>query len=67
MKIIRITWLYFVTEIRRLNPDAGIIISTGYGLVRDTRKIIAKGVDGFIQKPFEGQELSQLAAQVLRG
>ncbi|MBN1307610.1 MAG: response regulator [Chitinispirillaceae bacterium] len=56
-----------VTEIRKINPDARVIISTGYSLVRDSQKIMAKGVDGFIQKPFEEQELSHLIAQVLRG
>ena len=55
-----------VTEIHKLNPEARIIISTGYSLVRDTQKIMAKGVDAFIQKPFEERELSELIAQVLR-
>jgi CheY-like chemotaxis protein len=45
--------------LRQINPAARILISSGFNLVSDTQQIISKGIAGFIQKPFEINELSQ--------
>ena len=54
-----------IKYLKRTNPEAKILISSGYSLVSDTQKIIAKGIAGFIQKPFEVEELSQTLMKVL--
>jgi len=54
-----------IKYLKRANPEARILISSGYSLVSDTQKIIAKGIAGFIQKPFQTEELSQTIMKVL--
>jgi CheY-like chemotaxis protein len=51
--------------LKQINPDARILVSSGYSLVSDTQQIISKGIDGFIQKPFEINELSQAIFETL--
>jgi PAS domain S-box-containing protein len=52
-------------EIKNINPDAKIILATGYSSPHDTQKIIARGISGFLQKPFEEAELSEVVHEVL--
>ena len=51
--------------LKQINPDARILVSSGYSLVSDTQQIISKGIAGFIQKPFEINELSQALFETL--
>lgn len=51
---------------KQINPSARILVSSGYNFVADTQKIITKGIAGFVQKPYQTQELTQAIAEVLR-
>jgi len=39
-------------EIRKINPQAKVLLSSGYSLNGQASRIIARGCNGFIQKPF---------------
>ena len=39
-------------ELRRLDPDVKVILSSGYSEHEVTRKFVGKGLAGFIQKPY---------------
>jgi PAS domain S-box-containing protein len=52
--------------LKQLNPKARILISSGYSLVSDTQQILSNGIAGYIQKPFEINELSQALYQALK-
>jgi two-component system, cell cycle sensor histidine kinase and response regulator CckA len=54
-----------IKSLKKTNPSARIIISSGYNLVTDTQQILSKGIAGFIQKPFDLNELSQAIADAL--
>jgi len=49
--------------IRDLNPDAKIILSTGYDRDRTLQKADQTGITTIIQKPFAIHELSHLIRQ----
>ncbi|MBD3421008.1 MAG: response regulator [Chitinivibrionales bacterium] len=53
-------------ELLKINPDIKIIIATGYSIAADTQRIITKGIAGFIQKPFEEDEISRLLSDILQ-
>ena len=55
-----------VKFLKKLNSNARILISSGYSLVTDTQQIISKGIAGYIQKPFEINELSQALHEALK-
>ena len=55
-----------VEELRKINPKLKVIIATGYSLASDTQRTIAQGIAGFIQKPFDDQELAALVSGVLK-
>jgi PAS domain S-box-containing protein len=48
-------------ELRRLNPDIKVIMSSGYNENEVTQKFVGKGLAGFIQKPYT---LSSLATVI---
>jgi two-component system, cell cycle sensor histidine kinase and response regulator CckA len=56
---------YCIKALKQINPLTPIIISSGYNLVTDTQQIIAKGIAGFLQKPFEMGELSHVVSKAL--
>ncbi|MFC1476383.1 two-component regulator propeller domain-containing protein [Fibrobacterota bacterium] len=45
-------------KLKKVNPDIKVIICSGYSVDGGVSKIIEKGALGFIQKPFEINELS---------
>ncbi len=45
-------------EIRKINPRARVLLSSGYSLEGRARDILKRGCDGFIQKPFSLKELA---------
>ena len=53
--------------LREINPEAKIILCSGYGLNSEAKAIMAKGCDDFIQKPFTIESLSQKISEVLKG
>lgn len=43
--------------IRKINPEASVLIASGYSLDNKTQQLLDKGAKGFIQKPFRKDEL----------
>jgi two-component system cell cycle sensor histidine kinase/response regulator CckA len=54
-----------INRLKKINPSACILISSGYNLVSDTQKIISKGIAGFIQKPYQTAEISKILYEAL--
>ncbi len=52
-------------RIREMNPEARILLSTGFSLSDQAQEIMDKGCNGFIQKPFQPGELSLKIRQIL--
>jgi CheY-like chemotaxis protein len=52
-------------QIRALNSKAKVLLSSGYSINGQAQEILNRGCDGFIQKPFNMQGLSQNIRMVL--
>ena len=52
-------------EIRKLNPRARVIVSSGFARDADITQLLAEGLSGFIQKPYRRVELSRELGRVL--
>lgn len=46
-------------------PDIKVLLSSGYSKDRKARKILALGCNGFIQKPYRMNELSEKIREIL--
>ncbi|MEP7049597.1 MAG: response regulator [Pseudomonadota bacterium] len=53
-------------EIRRVRADVPVILTSGYNEIEATRRFTAKGLAGFLQKPFTPKELTQKLALALK-
>ena len=51
--------------LKSMNPEARVILSSGYSMNGEAAKIMEQGCCAFIQKPFSMHELSQKIRQVL--
>jgi two-component system cell cycle sensor histidine kinase/response regulator CckA len=51
--------------LREINPQVKVILSSGYSFDGEASQIMARGCDGFIQKPFGIKELSQKIREIL--
>ncbi|HEX7454292.1 MAG TPA: response regulator [Polyangiaceae bacterium] len=52
--------------IRRQRSDVPVILTSGYNEIEATRRFTAKGLAGFLQKPFTPKELTQKLALALK-
>ncbi len=52
-------------SIRKMNPSLPILLSSGYSLNGQADKILKKGCNGFIQKPFNLFDLSKIVRRIL--
>jgi len=52
-------------KLRAINPDVKVLLSSGYIQNEQTEKIIKKGCNGFIQKPFTINKLSKKISAVM--
>jgi CheY-like chemotaxis protein len=52
--------------IRQINPDARVLLSSGYSLNGQASKIMERGCSGFIQKPFTMSELAGKLRKILK-
>jgi CheY-like chemotaxis protein len=52
-------------RIKLVNPKAKVLLSSGYSLNGQATEILSRGCNGFIQKPFNMQSLSQNIRMVL--
>lgn len=53
------------SEMREINLDVKVLISSGYSIDGEAQRIIDKGALGFIQKPFSIEELSQKIEEII--
>ena len=54
-------------QLKRINPDVKVILSSGYSMDGEASEIMAQGCTAFIQKPFGIIDLSQKIREVLTG
>lgn len=52
--------------LKALNPNVKAILSTGYGLNDTVQQLLDEGMAGFLQKPYQIRELSEVIARVLQ-
>jgi len=52
-------------RIKKINPDARILLASGYSINGQASAIMQRGCDGFIQKPFNLLELSLKISEIL--
>jgi len=52
-------------EIRKLNPDVKVILSSGYNEQDATQQFVGKGLAGFIQKPYTSAELTKKVKEIM--
>ncbi len=51
--------------IRSVDPDAKVLLSSGYSANGKAREILDRGCNGFIQKPFDIKQLSRKVREIL--
>ncbi|MCP4682671.1 MAG: response regulator [Desulfobacterales bacterium] len=52
-------------KLKEINPDIKVLLSSGYSINGKAAKILKRGCDGFIQKPFNMIKLSQKIRKIL--
>jgi two-component system, cell cycle sensor histidine kinase and response regulator CckA len=52
-------------HLKQINPRAKVLLSSGYSINGQASQIMERGCDGFIQKPFNLQQLSAKLRQIL--
>jgi DNA-binding NtrC family response regulator len=52
-------------EIRRIRPDALVLIMSGFGPQDVLERFRGKGLSGFIQKPFQAKDLMDALRRML--
>ena len=55
-----------VEQLKAINPNAVVLLSSGYALNGKAERILNKGCRGFIQKPFDIRRLSQKIRAMLK-
>ena len=53
-------------ELRRINPDVTVILSSGYNEQDATQHFLGKGLAAFIQKPYAPEDLRNIMIQSLK-
>ena len=52
-------------EIRRVRPDARVIIASGYSARAASERLASQGVVGFVRKPYQPEEILQQVDRAL--
>jgi CheY-like chemotaxis protein len=52
-------------QIKRLDPKVKVLLSSGYSIDGQATEILNRGCEGFIQKPFNMEDLSKKIREVL--
>jgi len=52
-------------NLKRINPDIKVLLSSGYSISGQAAEILERGCDGFIQKPFKLRQLSIKIREIL--
>ena len=53
-------------ELHKINPEVKVLLSSGYSLNGEAGKILDRGCQGFIQKPFTLADISQQLREILK-
>ena len=54
-------------RLKEINPNIKVVLASGYAIDGEATKILERGCNGFIQKPFNVSELSQKLGKILGG
>jgi DNA-binding NarL/FixJ family response regulator len=54
-------------RIKKIKPDVKVLLSSGFSINGQASEILNRGCNGFIQKPFNLQNLSQNLRAMLEG
>jgi PAS domain S-box-containing protein len=54
------------TTIRNVNPDAVVVLTSGFSMDGDIQSLIDSGANGFIQKPFLSNEFTRVIGESLQ-
>jgi len=54
-----------LNRLKQITPGVRVLISSGYGVNGEVSKTLERGAKGFIQKPFDMKELSQVVRSIL--
>ncbi|MBW2019515.1 MAG: response regulator [Deltaproteobacteria bacterium] len=52
-------------RMKEINPDAKVLLSSGFSIDGEASEILERGCNGFIQKPFTMNELSGKIGEIL--
>jgi len=52
-------------RLKQIDPDVKVLLSSGYSINGQATKIMRRGCDGFIQKPFNMNQLAEKVQQIL--
>ncbi|MCK5737546.1 hybrid sensor histidine kinase/response regulator, partial [bacterium] len=52
-------------QLKIISPEIKVILSSGYSIDGDASEIMDKGCNGFVQKPFSMETLSNKIREVL--
>ena len=53
-------------RMKEINPNIKVLLSSGYSIDGQATEILKRGCDGFIQKPFRMNELSEKIREILQ-
>jgi PAS domain S-box-containing protein len=54
-------------RMRGINPNLKVLLSSGYSINGQAKEILDRGCDGFLQKPFKLEELSEKIREIIDG
>ena len=54
-------------RLKEIDPDVKVLLSSGYSINGQATKILRRGCDGFIQKPFNMSQLAEKVQKILIG
>lgn len=54
-----------IRAVRRIRPALPVVLCTGYSQIMDAEKAKEMGIDAFVMKPLEGDQVGQIVSQVL--
>jgi PAS domain S-box-containing protein len=52
-------------ELRRIDPNLRVVLSTGYEIDQKIQDVLDQGVSGFVQKPYRLKQLAAVVAEAL--
>ena len=54
-------------RLREMNPRVKVLLASGYSIDGQAEEILSRGCNGFIQKPFDIETLSEKMREILFG